>query len=242
MTTEVNAKDFVGIYVAPEAALYLTATLNRDVPTEVQVHKVISRSLIRWIRVGLSSPDLMQVSGRELLISFEDLISMRVIALLHALGVTWPRIHRAEQWLRERTGYPRPFAVERVWTETVDVFADFPEGFIAASHHGQLALKGLIGQYLQPVSDMTFIPHNGVNVASTWTPHADVIINPQIQFGEPCIQGTRIRTRILWQMWKGGDTLPYLVRAFNLTQQQVEHALEWEDRLAIAKRLPKLSS
>jgi len=235
MAIEQNTSSFEGIYVAPEASLYLTATLKRDVPTSEQVYPIHSRNLIRWIRTGLTSPELKRVPGRELLITFEDLVSMRVIALLRSLGVSWPKIRRAERWMREKTGYRRPFAVERVWTETEDVFADFPEGFIAASRQGQLAFVELIGQYLQPVEDITFIHHNGVSVAATWTPHKDVMIHPRIQFGEPCIVGTRIRTRILWQMCNGGDSISYLMRAFELSEQQIDHALEWENRLQTAK-------
>jgi len=231
MAIENTATTFEGIYVAPEASLYLTATLKRDVPIRHQVYPVRSRNLIRWIRTGLASPDLKHVSGRELLITFEDLVSMRVIAVLRSLGVSWLKIRRAEQWMRNKTGYRRPFAIERVWTETEDIFAEFPEGFIAASRRGQLAFVELFGQYLQPVEDMSFVRHNGVSVAATWTTHEDVMMNPKIQFGEPCIVGTRMRTRVLWQMWNGGDSTEYLTRAFNLSMPQVEHALEWEHRL-----------
>jgi len=235
MAIENTATAFEGIYVAPEAALYLTATLKHDVHIEHPAYPIHSRNLIRWIRVGLMSPELRHVAGKELIIGFEDLVSMRVIAILRSLGISWKKIHRAEDWLREQTGYPRPFAVERVWTETEDVFAEFPIGFIAASRHGQIAFAEMLGQYLLPVEDMTFIRHNGVSVARTWTPHTDVVINPLIQFGEPCINGTRIRTRITWQLFKGGDTISYLMRAFELSQQQIDHALEWENRLQTAK-------
>lgn len=242
MTAELSTrKEFTGIYIAPEAALYLTATIKRDVPERTLLRPVSSRRLIYWIRVGLTTPTLAHVPGRELLITFEDMVSMRVISLLRALGVTWPKIHSAEKWLREQTGYERPFAVKRVWTETRDVFADFPSGFIAASRQGQLAFADLLGEYLQPVEDLTFSRHNGVHVAATWTPHVDVLINPRIQFGEPCIEGSRLSTRMLWRMWNGGDSLSYLMRAFELSQQQIENALEWEDRLKAAKtsKLPR---
>lgn len=223
--------EFKGIYVAPEAATYLIATLKRDVHIERPVYPIHSRNLIRWIRVGLMSPELKNISGRELTISFEDLISMRVIAILRSLGVSWRKIHRAEDWLRDETGYQRPFAIERVWTETKDIFTEFHEGFIAASRGGQLAFTEMIGQYLQSVHDMIFIPHNGINVAASWIPHEDVIMNPKIQFGEPCIEGTRMRTRILWQMSNGGDSIQYLMRAFSISENQIKHALEWENRL-----------
>ena len=232
---------FEGIYVVPEAAVYLTATLKRDVHSVAQIRQINSRSLIRWIRVGLTSPYLVNTPGRELLISFEDIVSMRVISLLRALGVSWNRIHRAEQWLRDQTGYPRPFAIERVWTETKEVFAEFPVGFIAASREGQLSFAEVFGEYLKPVSDMTFVRHNGVSVAATWKPHIDVLMNPKIQFGDPCIEGTRLPTRTLLKMWSGGDSIDYLVKAFDLSKQQVEHGLEWEERLCTIKgtKLPR---
>lgn len=236
MVIERDTSEFTGIYIAPEAALYLTATLKHDVSIQHPAYPIHSRNLIRWIRVGLMSPELIQVKGRELIIGFEDLVSMRVIAILRSLGVSWKKIHRAERWLRDRTGYPRPFAIERVWTETEDVFADYPEGFIAASRGGQIAFGDMLGEYLQPVEDMTFMRHNGIRIADTWTTHQDIMINPLIQFGEPCIKNTRIRTRVIWQLHKGGDTIPYMVRAFELSEPQIDHALEWEYRLQAAKK------
>lgn len=229
MNTDIEC---LGLYVAPKAAIYLTATLKEDVLTPVQKYPINSRNLIHWIRAGLMTPELRTVSGRELIISFEDLVSMRVIAILRSYGLSWQKIHRAEEWLRGKTGYRRPFAIERIWTETIDIFAELNrDAFIAASRHGQLVMPMLIGEYLQEVRDMTFNPHNGVKVAATWSPHTDVLLNPLIQFGEPCIKGTRMRTRIIAQMIRGGDSHSYISRAFELTENQIQHALEWDNRL-----------
>ena len=229
MTTEV---EYSGLYVAPKAAIYLTATLKKDIPSPVQIYPIRARNVIHWIRVGLMTPELRKVSGKELIISFEDLVSMRVIGILRSLGLSWPKIHRSEKWLREKTGYQRPFAIERIWTETVEIFAELNrDAFIATTRHGQLALPELLGQYLQPVEDMTFRSHNGVRVAATWFPHEDILLDPYIQFGEPCVRGTRMRTRIIAQMIRAGDSQLYISRAFQLTETQILHALEWENRL-----------
>ena len=69
-----------GIYDVPEAARYLRATSYAR-----ELYPVSSRKLIGWIRRGLASPELSDVAGTELLIEFEDLVSMRVIAALRAL-------------------------------------------------------------------------------------------------------------------------------------------------------------
>ncbi|MFH1638876.1 MAG: DUF433 domain-containing protein [Chloroflexota bacterium] len=232
----IEVREFKGIYIASEAAVYLNATLSRNVHITQPKYPIHSRNLIRWIRIGLSSPELTNVPGRQLIISFEDLISMRVVSILRALGVKWSKIHHAESWLREKTGYPRPFAIERVWTETSDVFAEFHEGFIAASRGGQLAFTALVEQYLISVQDMIFAQYNGgIKVADSWRPHEDVLINPRIQFGEPCVEGTRIRTRIINELLMGGDTIFYLMRSFDLSESQISHAVEWEHRLQTAR-------
>ncbi len=228
----VMTEEFTGIYVAPKAALYLTATLQADIPSPVQRIPINSRNLINWVRTGLMTPDLKLVRGHDLILSFEDLVSMRVIAALRSFGMSWPKIHRAERYLRNKTGYRRPFAVKQIWTDTVQIFTTLEADiFLAASRHGQLAIPALLGEYLQPVGDMTFNPQDHVWVAATWTPHPDVTLDPLIQYGEPCITGTRMRTRIIAQMMRGGDSPSYISRAFKLTANQIGHALEWENRL-----------
>jgi uncharacterized protein (DUF433 family) len=227
-----DENQFSGIYVAPKAALYLTATLKEDIPEPVQRIPINSRNLINWVRTGLMTPELRSVRGHELILSFGDLVSMRVIAALRSFGVSWAKIHKAEQFLREQTGYRRPFAVKQVWTDTANIFANInQEIFLAASHHGQIAVPQLLGEYLQPVGDMTFASYKNLLIADTWNPHPDITLNPLIQYGEPCISGTRMRTRILSQMIDSGDSPSYIEKAFDLTSSQINHGLEWENRL-----------
>ena len=73
-----------GIYEVPEAARYLKATLHADIS-----YPLSSPKLIRWIRQGLASPELIELPGADLLIAFEDLISMWVISALRSAGVKW---------------------------------------------------------------------------------------------------------------------------------------------------------
>lgn len=225
-------KELQGIYEVPEVARLLSATLKQDIPSMPSMQDINSSNLIRWIRAGLSDPEITRVHGRELLISFEDLISLRVIAIMRAIGISWAKIRVAEQWLRNHTGHQRPFALQQLWTETIDIFAEFQEHLIAASRHGQLAFSELLKGILEPVvGDMKFGERH---IATTWRPHPDVLMDPTVQFGEPCIEGTRIVTRSCWEMFRGGDSVSYLARSFHLADEQIEHALEWEDRLAAA--------
>lgn len=225
MTVELEYKGYEGIYEVPEAAIYLVASLTQT-PLNVT-----STKLIRWIRRGLTLHDLIEIPGRELLITFEDLVSMRVIAALRAAGVSFNKIYRAEKWLRRTTRHPRPFATELLWTEHSDVFAEFKRELVAASRSGQYAMD-ILREYLIPIHGLTFKTFNKKRVAASWEPYSGVLLQPLIQFGAPCIKGTRVPTRTIWGMIKAGDSIELVTRSYGLEEEEVRKAVKWEDSLA----------
>ena len=225
MTTSMREPhpEFEGIYDVPEAARYLKASPNGNV-----VYSVSSAKLIRWIRRGVASPELIDVPGRELLIAFEDLISVRVVAALRACGVRWSEIDRTEEWLRNETGHDRPFATEYLWTGQGDIFVDWKRRLVSASGNGQLAL-GMLQEYLIPVHGLMF--SDETHVAASWEPMTGVTLEPQIQFGSPCIKGTRIPTRAVAGMIAAGDSFDLVSRSYGLSTDEVNAACEWEARV-----------
>lgn len=214
---------FEGIYEIPEAARYLKGSLELTMP-----YIVTSSKLIRWFRQGLASPELVEIPGRQLLITFEDLISMRIIVALRAAGVSFPKIYKAQKWLRQVTGHKRPFATELLWTESSDIFTELQSKLIAASRSGQYAME-VIRNYLIPVHGLTF---NERKVAQSWEPFTGILLHPQIQFGASCIKGTRIPTKTLWAMVKGGDPIKLIAQWYELDEHEIQEAIQWEDILA----------
>ena len=217
------ASPFEGMYGVPETARYLQAARNGE-----QLYPVRPRTLIRWIRCGIASPDLVDVQGRDLLINFEDLISLRVIAALRASGVSWREIERSRAWLREATGAARPFAAERLWSGQGEVFAEWRERLISATRHGQLML-GMLSEYLIPIHGLAF--NAETHAAASWEPSRDVLLKPTIQFGSPCVKGTRIPTRTIAGMVEAGDSADWVASSFDLSLAEVQAACDWESRL-----------
>ncbi len=215
--------DFRGIYDVPEAARYLKA-----VPYGSVIYAVSSTRLLNWIRRGVASRDLVQVHGVEMVIDFEDLISMRVIASLRAAGVGWMEIHRTRKWLQDVVGAQCPFATEYMWTGQGQIFVDWTERLISASRHGQMAL-GMLKEYLIPIHGLEF--DNDTHVATSWEPVDGVVLQPRIQFGAPCIKGTRIPTRTISGMVEAGDSVDWLAAAYGISSDDVNAACEWETRL-----------
>ncbi len=214
---------FEGIYEIRDAALYIKATMSMPSP-----YTITNRRLIRWIRHGLTLPALSNVHGTKLIVSFEDLISLRVIALLRASGISFPKIYEAERWLRKETGARRPFATEVIWTNSSEIFQLTGAELIAASLGGQYAMKELFESHLWPVAGLEF---DDRKIAVAWKPSLDIALRPTIQFGEPCIIGTRIPTSAVWAMVKGGDSIGFLSESYRVDQTKLLHAIEWEERL-----------
>jgi uncharacterized protein (DUF433 family) len=48
--------------------------------------------------------------------------------------------------------------------------------------------------------------------------------------GEPCVNGTRVTVRTLYELYRQGETSPQLAQVFNLQPWQVDAALEYADR------------
>ncbi len=207
----------VGIYDPPTAARLQLASRMAN-----EAYPVSSRALIRWIHAGLATPSLKTVPGREIILSFEDLVSLRLIAALRAYKVSWRAIRRAEAWLRDTTGTLRPFAREELWTTSSTVYVKFKGIIIAASRNGQIAME-ILQDYLFPVSGLAFVN----KVAARWTPAPGILIDPTIQFGEPCIEGTRIPVRAVVSSVDGGDPPDLVQRSYRLTDAAMTAALKW---------------
>ena len=214
---------FQGIYDAPEAARYLRADRYGD-----KVYSVSSATLTRWIRRGISTPEFVDIPGKELLIGFEDLVSLRVVAALRAAGVGWMEIDRTEKWLRKETEHPRPFATEYLWAGQGQIYADWTRRLISASRSGQMALD-MLKEYLIPIHGLEF--SETTRLAKSWEPTDGIVLQPQVQFGAPCIKDTRIPTRSIFGMIEAGDSIEFAARAYGISQEEVRGAYDWESRL-----------
>ena len=210
----------------PETARYLRAARYGD-----KIYSVSSATLIRWIRRGIASPELAVLPGQELLIAFEDLISIRVVAALRATGVGWKEIDRTEEWLRKETDHLSPFATEYLWTGQGQIYVDWTQRLISASRSGQLALD-LLKDFLIPIHGLEF--SETTRLATSWEPVDGIVLRPTVQFGRPCVKDTRIPTRSIFGMVEAGDSIEFVARAYGISEQEARGAYDWESRLRAA--------
>lgn len=175
--------------------------------------------------------ELAHVSRPDLILGFRDLVRLRMVVIMRSRGLSLEVIRESEDYARKLTGSPQPFVTERLWTNSSDVFLKIAEFFIAASKKGQLAMD-FLEDYLVPVNHgLTFGPEE---LARVWSPREGILIDPEIQFGAPCISGTRIQTEALWALLQSGESVETLAEMYKVDQKKIEAAIDWEETLARA--------
>ena len=222
MTIEV--RELKGIYGLRETAQYLANTPPLTNGNTIQINK-----LRYWIATSVPSiQGVTDIPSRQRLITFLDLISLRMVVVLRSRGIPLQKIRNTESWLCKEFNIPFPLATRSLWTYGEQVYIKFQEHILAASKFGQRAME-FIDNWLKEVDlDMTF---DIDETADSWLVYRNVRINPAIQLGEPCIDGTRIPTSIVWSNHKAGDSIQMIARSHNLQDYQVADAIEWEKRL-----------
>ena len=231
-------RPYAGSVTVRDAALFLRATTPKpDVPVRLwrpQKHAFAASSyaLYAWIRLGMDWQQPQRVTSRDRVITFLDLVRLRMVALMRARGISHAKVTEAEDLARRLTQERQPFITEALWTSSSDIFMSFEQQLFAITRGAQLTL-GLdtLRDYLNPVRHgMTF--EDGI--ARRWEPYPGVTIDPEIQFSAPCISGTRVETEAIWSFREAGESEETLTRLYGLRREQVRAAIEWEQTVSLA--------
>ena len=213
----------LGTYSIPSAALYvLVTTINGS------KLKLSTQHLYRWTKDGLAGGYLVGTHNKKLFINFRDLISLRAIAVMRANGVSHRQIITAERVLRNWYGHDYPFATMEFWMlPPKDILIKEGGVLLSASRHLQSAMD-FFEEYMRPSHNLTF---DIFNISATWRPYDNVLLDPQIQYGEPCIEGTRVPTQVIWSFNKAGDNIDTLSYFYGIQKSRIEDAIAWENRI-----------
>lgn len=213
----------LGTYSIPSAAMYVMATIENGSKLPIS-----TKHLYRWVKDGLASGYLTGIRNKHLFINFRDLISLRAIAAMRAKGMSHKQIITAEKVLEKWYGHEYPFATMDFWTmPPTDVLIKEGGIILSASRHLQSAMD-FISEYMIPFHNLTF---DLFSMSATWKPCDNVLFDPKIQYGEPCIEGTRIPTQVIWSFNIAGDSPKTLSEFYGIHKSRIEDAIAWENRI-----------
>lgn len=185
------------------------------------------KTVDRWVHLGGRPQALYQAPGQVHLLTFEDLISLLTVRELRKSGVDVETIKDAEQNLAQVWGVEKPFAhglFRTGYGAIITVIAE-RERPVAVAKAIQEVLYELIEQELCDVS------YDAAQRASRWQPAAHVTLQPDLQFGQPCIEGSRVTTRTVYQFIGGGESFDELSADLDIPVEKLRAAYEYEESL-----------
>jgi uncharacterized protein (DUF433 family) len=214
-------EQYAGIYSLSEVASYLLVTM----PAEQ--HPPTRRRILRWIRHGLVAPERHSQSGRDVVLDFGDLVTCQAITILGEAGFGLSDIVEAERYFAERLGIARPFAHRTFWHSGRDGSWQLRGRLVSDNKAGQIAGEFLARWLTAQTLHLGFAEGSGK--ADSWRPVERISLKPAIQFGQPCIDGTRIPTSSIWSYIRAGDPPPFIADAYGVDIADVEQAVRWEE-------------
>jgi uncharacterized protein (DUF433 family) len=208
--------------------------LGRGIYDVTEVAHLVRRQPGEVARWAADAAQPLLLPQRRRLFSFHDLITAEVVAELRWRHVPLDKIRDARRWLAgELKGNPWPFA-HAVGLRTLAsvggrVYFDDGVQWLDASEGGQLPFNEVVEPLLQVIEFA-----DGDLMASAWRPVDGVVLDPAIQAGAPCLEGTRLTTDYVAGLVKAGEEEEDVASDYAVDLLLVQHAVAYERSLALA--------
>ncbi len=191
------------------------------------------RTASRWIReyahrsgearANVATDDRRAESGA----SFFDLIEVAAIGRLRAAGWPFKAIHAAVESCQRMSGLYRPLVTEQFTSDGRDFFTARHDGLSEAGI-GPRKCEAAWFEVLVPFFKTVAYEHA---YARRWWPIGGdrrVVIDPDYGYGLPVIQGSGVRTEIVYEQVQALESQERIAYSFNITLEEVEHAIQFE--------------
>lgn len=208
--------------------LYLPAYQVRDA---ARYSGISSQTVAYWhYRGGQLGPALPGRESRQPL-SYLQLVEVAFVATFRILGVTLQRIRRARAYAAQVLNSEHPFAEYRWFTEGHHLMLNLAD-LDGTTEIGRLVVGDQAGQiaWAQMVGDRFAQFDYEDGLALVWWVRGrqmPITIDPRIAFGAPTIGG--IPTWALRGRWRAGESVVDIQEDFNLAEEDIRHALRFED-------------
>lgn len=211
-----------GIYTLPDIAniLHLPASKVR-----------------RWMReywqLRFSSADQSEFSygtGKELVTNFLTLIEFFTFYQLRQEGVSAQKIVKAHIALAKTFGTKHPFAKSSILTDGEQVLFNGDAGeIIQADETLQFKIREAIEPFCKKVD------FNEDHIVKCFYPMGkdhSIVVDPKRQFGQPVIGDTNVLAETVYNLHRGGESVEMLSGLYDLTEDQVNDAINYYHRAA----------
>jgi uncharacterized protein (DUF433 family) len=159
-------------------------------------------------------------------VSFIDLVEVVAIGKLRQRGFSLRRIRQINEYCQLALGSDRPLVTETFKTNGRDVFVKASNGFLldVLYERGTQAWDEVLDPFLDTLDYED-------ELARRWWPRGKkepIVVDPDYGFGLPVVWGSGVRTEIVAERSRAGDTREEIAYDFGISPAQVEAALRYE--------------
>lgn len=157
-------------------------------------------------------------------LDFINLVEFYVLQQLVDAGVRPGNIFRAHGSLVQLTDHDHPFSKEEVLsairTDGKKIYIDWKDQIINLDGTRQLNLA-IVRDFLKQLS----FKEGAINKFWPRGKASSIVIDPNLQFGQPTIDGTRIEPTHLYQLHQAGEPINMIAFMYELPEKAVEDAI-----------------
>jgi uncharacterized protein (DUF433 family) len=177
-------------------------------------------------------PVIVVASRHPLMLSFVNLVEAHVLdAIRSEYKVALPAVRNAIGFLRRELDSKHPLAEQKFETDGKDLFIRKLGALIAVSRDGQGAMPDILEAYLKridwDVQGLAARLYPFTRQRDLTQPKV-IMIDPRISFGRPVLAGTGIRTELIAERYKAGDSMDQLARDYGRDRAEIEEAVRCE--------------
>lgn len=160
-------------------------------------------------------------------LTFQEMVELFFVREFTSSGISLPHIRQTAEALVKEFG-EHPFASKQLLTDGRRLVAMSEHGFIAPASCQLLAdFAGELVREFEFEDDFVRLWHPKEG-------HRVVVVDPSRAMGEPIIDSTGTPTRTIFRTFQKEQDFDRVADYYDLTAQQVKHAIEFELRFADA--------
>lgn len=253
MTTPIYSDEIKKIYGADprELPIYGLADTARYLKLHINTLRswLYGRNYILGTgEVKKSLPVIKLPEPEKPVLSFINLVEVYVLSSITRIhNVRFKKVRSALDFLETKVKVEHPLATQQFWTDEFDLFVELSGDLICASKAGQMVMQEVIEQYLHRIDrDVDLTPFRIYPFSKEITFTAEklseknsarnilekspksIAIEPLVAFGRPTISGTGIATNVIVGRFNAGEEIEALAKDYDLSEIQVQEALEYE--------------
>lgn len=220
-----------GLYTSREAAK-LTDVPIWSIRRWSQGYSYVYRGARFYSKPAVAT-DIARIEG-QIVLSFADLMELRILNQFLKAGVSWKTIRIASQKARDILSISHPFSTRTFKTDKhtilIEIASILGDKSLLDLLSDQFALDSILDCYLIS-GDVEFDEERPLR----WWPAGKkkmVVIDPSRSFGAPIIAENGIQTSVLKRSFDAEGSLEIVANWFQITEDAVQKAVDFENKLA----------